>query len=202
MWHRDSVSGNQLSRPNVVASWTDDELESPVDAEELAQFLGLMNDGDTVVPQQAMLDGLLLAATQAVIDYTQREILPRSWNYRADRYPEREAAYSGLAPMASLRSWWVDLPACPVISVESANADEWEADPRTGRVFLKETIGDPVEIEYTAGYATPPAWALQAIKQVAAYLYEHRGECDAGDAVQQSGALSLLRAHRRIVGGL
>ena len=31
---------------------------------------------------------------------------------------------------------------------------------------------------------------------LAAYLYEHRGQCDAGDAISKSGAASLLNPYR------
>lgn len=195
------VSGNQQTRPNVVASWTDDDLASPVSAVELAVYLGLIDDDASGAPQEAMLEGLLLAATQAVIDFTNVEVVQRSWTAKWDRYPERNVPYGGLAPIAALGAWWVTLPRWPVVSVDSVSADSWTAHLQTGRVELTgpET---PLVIEYQAGYDQAPAWAKEAIKLIAAYLYDHRGECDASDAITKSGAKALLWPRRRFVGGL
>jgi len=196
------VSGNQQTRPNVVASWTDDDLTSPVTAVELAVYLGLIDDENASgAPQEGMLNGLLLAATQAVIDFTNVEIVQRDWTVKYDRYPDRNVPFGGLAPIIPLFAWWVDLPKWPVVSVNSVTAEEWTADVPTGRVEVSGSE-HPLVIEFTAGYNPAPAWATEAIKMIAAYLYEHRGACDATDAVTNSGAKALLRPRRRIVGGL
>lgn len=203
------ASGNNQTQPNEIASWTDDDLESPVTALEFAVYLGLMQEPEPQVPpapdpdppQKKMLESILIAATQAVIDYTSRDLKPRTWNYKADRYPDLRQSSTGLAPLVRLQAWWVTMPMAPVISFDSVNATEWEGDPRTGRVFVSGLTA-PLEITYTAGYATVPEWARQSILAIGAYIFEHRGECDALDAIEHSIAKMLLRAQKRYVGGL
>ena len=52
-----------------------------------------------------------------------------------------------------------------------------------------------IEIVYVAGYgasaADVPSPLITAIKMMAAYLYEHRGQCDVHDAYRKSGAAAL-----------
>jgi len=74
---------------------------------------------------------------------------------------------------------------------------------RPGRLVLKFGATWPIvlenatgiEIEYTAGYATAgivPAPMRLAVMQMAAYMYEHRGDCAGEDAYKKSGAKSLI----------
>jgi hypothetical protein len=53
-----------------------------------------------------------------------------------------------------------------------------------------------LEIAYTAGMETIPAAIKYGIMQVATYLYDHRGDCDADDAIRKSGAANLLKPYR------
>jgi len=58
-----------------------------------------------------------------------------------------------------------------------------------------------IEIDYTAGYGgttvTVPAPLRRAVRQMAAFMYEHRGDgCDPGDALSKSGAKAILDRYR------
>ena len=60
-----------------------------------------------------------------------------------------------------------------------------------------------IEISYTSGYgdaaADVPAPVKRAVKQMAAYLYQNRGDgcgCDASEAFNDSGAASLFSAYK------
>src|SRR5690625_6520255 len=106
----DAKSGNQRTQPNWITNRTDDELVAAVSVSELAEFLGV-DDADT------LLEGIALAATDAVAKYTNVELCKRNWVYRADRYPERQPGFTGVGAMSALGAWWVDLTAWPVIDV-------------------------------------------------------------------------------------
>lgn len=70
-------------------------------------------------------------------------------------------------------------------------------DGQTWPVALRETAA--IEITYTAGYgataAAVPAPLRRAVKNMAAYMYEHRGDCDTADAYRISGAANILRRY-------
>ncbi len=112
------------------------------------------------------------------------------------------------------------LPRYPLVSVDAVTvydedgtpatvtvADTFDIDTyqRPGRMVLKRGATWPValraanaiKIEYTAGFgadgSTVPAALRSAVRQMAAYLYTHRGDgCDVADAYQKSGAVSLV----------
>lgn len=191
-----STTGNQLVQPNRIATWTDEELVSPVTPADAAAYIVVASD-------DPLLPGILLAATEAVQRFTNVQLCRRAWTWRADRYPEREPALLGVGGMPALAQWWLEMPAWPLVSVESVTADSYTVDIPTSRVFVTRPEA-PLVIEYTAGYATAdvPAIYLEAIKQLAAYLYEHRGECDAAEAGRKSGAFGQLAGVKRYVGGL
>jgi len=78
-----------------------------------------------------------------------------------------------------------------------------------GRITLQRGATWPValrannaiEIVYTAGYgadaSSVPAPLKRAVKQLAAYLYSHRGDmCDMGDAMHDSGAGSIMGQYK------
>jgi len=78
-----------------------------------------------------------------------------------------------------------------------------------GRLTLKRGATWPIalrannaiEIVYTAGHGAEPCEVpfmyRQAVKQMAAYMYEHRGDnCSSGDAFHMSGAASILNVYK------
>lgn len=200
------MSGNQITRPNHFELLPTTELTSPVSAAELAQYLGLIVDLSEPVPDAEMLDGLLLTATQAVIDASGVQIVERDFVYTADFYPSRRAGFGGLGGLPQLGAWWLELPVWPVADVELVVVADDHLDvgvdyERRGNRLLFSTYRDGrVVVGLTAGAATP--FGAAAVLATAAYLYEQRGSCDAGDAVRQSGAWGIVKGRRRIAGGL
>lgn len=191
-----SPSGNQRTQPNRISNSTADPVVSPVSTQDLADYLG-------VAPTDPLLAGLLLEATDAIQRFANVELSERAWTWRADRYPERQEAILGLGAMPALAAWWIDLPAWPLVSVDSVTARDHDVDLAGGRVFVRGPDA-PLVIEYTAGYpdGTVPPIFLGAIKQLAAYAYEHRGSCDADDSGRRSGAFAKVAGAKRYAGGL
>lgn len=189
-----AVTGNQQTRPNKIASWTDEPIVSPVNVSALASFLAV--DGE-----DELLEMLLDAATEAVITYTGVQVIERTWHWKADRYPERMPAMTGVAANGALPEWWITLPAWPANEITTVSAEDFTFDKHTNRLWVTRPTY-PLEVEYKAGYVDAPPVFKQAILMLAAYLYEHRGECDAAMAGEHSGAFGMLKAHKRIAGGL
>ena len=129
---------------------------------------------------------------------------------------------SELYNASSMRS--VALPRWPLSSIVSvtvygedgeanainvANTFDVDTFSNPGRLTLKRGATWPVamrannaiEIIYTAGHGDQPCEVpfmyKQAVKQMAAYMYEHRGDsCSTGDAFQMSGASSILVVYK------
>lgn len=59
-----------------------------------------------------------------------------------------------------------------------------------------------IEIVYTAGYgevaSDVPTPLKRAVRLMASYMYEHRGDCDSADAFVKSGALGITNRYRVI----
>lgn len=192
----DARSGNQTTQPNVIQSWTEDPIVSPVTNQELADFLA-------VEANDPLLSGLAVSATAAVMKFTNVELVRRTWHWVSDRFPERQSSYLGLGSSPAVSQWWVTLPAWPLVSVESATADDFEFETHSSRLFVDQPEY-PLTVEYTAGYETAdvPDIYKQAIMSLAAFMYEHRGDCDAEQAGRRSGAFGILAPYKRYVGGL
>ena len=205
-----SAGGNQRSLSNWQSNRTTDPLISPVDGATLADFIGDDYDPEYGNP---LIDQLNLAATQMCIKYTGMELLDRDYTLTMDRMPERQSGYFGVSILAALRAWWINLPVYPVIdiSVITVGGDSVLADAEIdlastpARVRIPSAgLGDVV-IQYKAGHADPdyiPPSILTGIMMLAAYLYEHRGACDATDAMHKSGAADMWAPHVMYVGGL
>ena len=217
-----ATNANQRLSANDWSNTTVDPLVSPVTAADLADFLSLDDDGS----QTALLESLLLSATEQCILSTNTELLNRAYTLEWDRHPERQSGYSGLGPIPALQSWWIEFPLHPVAVVTSVTVDgdliapeDYQVDTKTkpARIsfnYLPFSLSfnstsslttGAIVIEYTAGYAAAefaPQGLLLGIKSLAAYTYEHRGMCDAGEAVEKSGAMSFWRPYTVIVAGL
>lgn len=194
--------GNQRLRPNVVSNSTSQPLVSPIATTELADFLSIEYDA----ADDALYSGFLLAAADQCIKYTNIELLQRTYTLRTDYFPQRQDGFAGVGMMHAYRSWWINLPVFPVSSITSIKVNDVDAvdplidlDSRPARVEPLE-IG-AIEIVYVAGHATAAEinpQLLLGIKMLAAYLYEHRGACDVGDATKASGAAMFWNSVRMI----
>lgn len=127
--------------------------------------------------------------------------------------------YSGGGPR------WVEIPVYPLQSVSEVTtfnsagdativsvSDIFDVDILSirGRMILKDGQVWPaalrttsaIQIVYVAGYGDSwsdvPFGVRHAVLQLAAYLYTHRGDCNAETAFSSSGASSLLGAYARL----
>lgn len=111
-----------------------------------------------------------------------------------------------------------ELPRFPLVSIDTVNvydeasnatavnvANTFDVDTYNlpGRMTLRSGAAWPValrasnaiEITYTAGYGAAedvPAPLKHAVKQLAGYLYDHRGGCDLNEAFEKSGASAMV----------
>jgi hypothetical protein len=166
---------------------------SPVTAQEFADFVG-------VSASDPLISGLLQAATDAAIGYINQDLLQREW---VGIVPVPGLARLQLSPYIDPPNTF-ELPYTALVSVENVTANGGEAMQYTlqdqrrpakitvhGWDFLSE-----IKIEYTAGMANIPVAVKSAIMMIAAFLYDHRGGCDASDAIKKSGAANLLNRYR------
>lgn len=166
---------------------------SPVALSEFAAFVGA-DAADVLLP------GLLQAATDAAIRYINQDLLPRQW---VGIVPEPSLVRAQLSPALDPPNTF-ELPYTALVSVEDVTGNGGEFLNYTlqaARRPAKITVHDwdyrsELRIEYTAGMAIIPHAIKSAIMMVGAFMYDHRGGCDAQDAIKRSGAANLLRPYR------
>ena len=189
-------NGNQRAKQNKRSNTTTDPLISPVDPEELADYLGLEHDPS----EDALLNSLLLTACGWYIAHMNSELLTRDYSLKFDSYPTWGDSYTGLSPVHANLDDWIDIPLTPVAVVTDVTAEAeaqtftFDLDSKPARVFLDNRFVQEIDITYTAGYAAKsaiPQNTILGIQMMAAFLYEHRGACDINDAAKQSGACSV-----------
>lgn len=181
---------------------TTDPLVSPITTNELSDWLGGVSD--------PILPSLLLSATDAVIRFLGYDLTPRDWTLTLWDWPATGARTSpNLSPAPYRLQREINLPYAGVQSVQAVTSygePVAEYVARTQSLMLpagvpREAFGDNDEpalvVEYTAGMAPVPPVISDAIKMLAAFLYEHRGECDVNDALARSGAAVMLQPYKR-----
>ena len=187
--------GNQRLIQNKRSNTTAGALVSPVTPAEFADYLGL----DYGASQDTLLNAHLLTACGWYIAHMNNELLERVWALKFDRYPAEGESFGGLSPIRSNLKGWINIPLYPVSTIDSVTvAGDVETvtsdlDSKPPRVFFT-SYGCDIVINYTAGYplATDiPPNIILGINMMAAYLYEHRGACDIGNAAKESGAASV-----------
>lgn len=169
------------------------DVVSPVTVAEFADFIG----ADSSDP---ILQGLLEAATDAVIHYLNLDLLPRQW---VGIVPAPTSARLQLSPYIDPPNTF-ELPYTGLISVEDVTGNDNEALPyviQAQRRPAKITIEgwdylSEIRIEYTAGLESIPNAVRSAIMMLGSFLFDHRGSCDATDGIKKSGAALLLRPYR------
>lgn len=185
----------------------------PVSEAELADLLVL----DTYT--DPLLRILLQTATQAVIAFTGRALLNQAFTIQWDGFPGFGTPTGGLDPLRRVRVEWIELPYPSLVSIQSVKFIDRDGDEEVIDLadIAVDTIYEPgrfrfrggtphlthdvrLLVQYTAGYGTDPEAVpfgiRHAILQAAGYLYEHRGECDAGSAITKSGAAATLVPYR------
>lgn len=167
------------------------DVVSPVTNAELAAFIG----GDAADP---LLPLLLSAATDAAIRYINLDLNQRQW---VGVIPKPQLRMAQLSPIRDFGNVF-DLPYTGLVSVQSVTVNgapieyTLEAERRPARITLTEWNGDEVRIEYTARMALIPAAIRLGITTIAAFMFDHRGACDADFALSKSGAQGILRPYR------
>jgi hypothetical protein len=169
------------------------DTESPVTAAELAQFIGASSD-------DPLLDGILTAATDAAIRYINQDLSPRDW---VGIVPVPDPVRLQLSPYTEPKTTF-ELPYTGLVEVSSVTGnggDDLAYTLQDQRRPARITVHDwdflsEIRIEYMAGMSSIPVAVKSAIMMLAAYLYDHRGDCDADGGIQRSGAAMLLRPYR------
>lgn len=175
---------------------------SPVTNETLADWIRV----DVTDP---VLSGLLIAATSYVIERLQSELINRGRVVYYQDWPLVGRNYGGtISRSEAMAQEQIKLPYATLVSVEELKlygeaATNYTIQKTTPATILIDDIryvidSDKVAIEcsYTAGYGATAADVPEAIKiaitMIAAFMYEHRGSCDAQQAFAMSGAKELL----------
>jgi len=195
--------GFQLNK-NYTSNTTTDQIQSPVLVDELKTWLRLDSDDEN-----DKLEMILKSATAQAIAYMQREILPRSFKLKLDRFPEQSNNLTGLNQIGVLKNW-IDIPSKNLLSVESftINGDafnDYTLDLEGARINSDSFVySENYVIDYTAGYtdidAVPDAIKMGIIL-LSACIYEQTGECDASSILNKSGAKMLFNQFRTFSGG-
>lgn len=170
------------------------DLQSAVAPALLADRLG-------VDASDPLLPGLCLAATQVATEFLQRAITRTDYRATFYNWPATGAAGRWISGGLGGNLPYIELPySGDGAAITSLTVD---GDPITDytlqqgnpcRVLM--TPAEPVTVEYATGWQTVPAVVSEGVLMIAAFLYEHRGQCDAGSAVITSGASFLLGPYR------
>ena len=188
-----------LKKPNAVGDHAkpmqatpQTDTVSPVTAAELAAFLGV----DATDP---LLDGMLVAATDAAIRWINQDLLARKWVLKCGDNLGQEQQLSPTRFQSNI----IELPYTALVRVLSVtggcDAICWEvvSTGRPAKIRIDGWDGvSELTITYNAGMATIPASIKTAIMMISSFMYEHRGQCDGDDAMKKSGAATLLRPYR------
>lgn len=196
----------------------------PVTAGALRSYLVV--DYDALPDPEA--DALIAEARNLIEETTGLALITQDWRLSLDRWPgQRGPWWDGVRDGAITDVFGapavLEMPRYPLQSVQSVTvydeagnasvvdvAATFDVDPyqRPGRMALRFGATWPIamrptnaiQIVYRAGFGTtvPPILA-RAVKQVAAYLYSHKGdECDLGEAMAAAGDLLNTYTVRRL----
>ena len=193
----------------------------PVSLMEMKRYLRIDDNSDDIVLSDQIMEARRFIEDQvglAFISQSWRLALDR-WPAGGEAWWDgvREMSITELYRSNVLQS--VTLPRWPLVSITSittydedsnatsvttANVFDVDTYRTPGRITLKRGQTWPValrsnnaiEIVYVAGYANAAAVPMtmkRAVRQLAAFMYNHRGDdCDASQAFADSGAASLV----------
>lgn len=190
-----------------MRAYTNDALVSPVTEQEFADWQRL---DDTLDPTIAPL---LLTATQAVIDWIQRDLLPRNWVLVHEHWPSIGKDYKSLAPSEAPLKREIELLYGGTTAITDVMAygelvdsadyrliDDLPSLVKFNHYFTYKDDAPALVINYTnqlgATAADIPDVIKSAVKMVAGFIYDHRGGCDTDEALTKSGAKTLLQPWR------
>ena len=189
---------------------TVDPLVSPATDQELIDWAKLDSDDPNIASS-------LLVATRLVISFLKLELLPRTYTLTYEDWPiVGTVGGSKLSPSTYGNKFRVDIPYANLLSVTSVTVNgevlaltDYRTLPGKPHQIQFDTVGyDDLDnaalvMVYSAGYgalpANVPAPIIQAIVMCAGYIHSHSG-CDTGSAINQSGAVELLRPYAVMAG--
>lgn len=183
---------------------TSDPIVSPVDVSTFADWIG-QDPSDPLLPM------LLGQSTASVIRYIGRDLIARDWTLTHYDWPVYGTLVPGsIGPSPGDYRREIALPYANLLSVASV---ELYGEVTTAFIERSESIildasavitpsADPaIVVQYRAGYgetaADVPNEAKLGIMQLAAFNFEHRGDCDALQAMNRSGAAQTLTPLRK-----
>lgn len=193
----------------------------PVSVSDMRLYLKIDDSAD-----DAVIDSLIQAATDAVEKYTGLALITRGCRAYLDAWPTdgTQKWWDGLREGADIRSAKTDvaLPCPPLQSVQSVtqfmdddtfseyDAGNYYADALSfpGRIVIKNgappqgtRAANAIAVDFTAGYGDEaddvPAPIRQAIRLIAAYLYDNRAG-GLGHPLDAPGASALLQPYRQM----
>ena len=200
----------------------------PITLSELKTHLRIVSDAEDLYLSsliQEAVEEIEDATGLAILTQSWKLTLDR-WPVNSEKWwdGEREGHINEI--YAGGKNADVQLPRYPLITVDSVTvyddagtsaavviADTFDVDTSfiRGRLSLKSGSVWPValranaaiEIVYTAGHGATtvevPSPIKRAVRQLAAYMYAHRGDgCDVKDAYTASGAGSILSRYRDV----
>lgn len=172
------------AQANAYITEAREELEEQTGLALIAQTWRLSLDGWPTGRSEAWWDGVRDGAISS-FDGTANSI-------EMPRYP--------LSGVASVTTYAADDTATVVSIADTFTIDRGR---KPGRLVLNRGAVPPtgtrpanaIEIVYTSGYGLAesdvPAPLRRAVRSMAAYLYQHRGDCGGGDAFTGSGASAV-----------
>lgn len=182
-------------------------IVSPVTEQELADWLGLPDAADPTLP------ALLKAAAGSVIQWLGLDVLARDWTLTHNYWPTNGTMSSpSLSGQNGHYKREISLPYANLLSISDVAlygdlttdynvlGDTVVLDFNVFRTEVDGTNENPaIVINYRAGFGEAddvPEDVKTAITMLAAYNYEHRGGCSAGNALAESGAAQVLAPYR------
>jgi uncharacterized phiE125 gp8 family phage protein len=186
-----------------MTAQTLDPVVSPVSTADLAAWLGV-DAADPVLP------ALLVGATGRVIRFLGYDLIARDWVLTHWDWPTvGTPTKMGLSASPGAYAREIDLPYAKLVGVDTVTlyGDETvQYIERTDSIILPDFVPRPMNksndtpamiVEYSAGFgltgANVPGEIKQGITTLAAFEYEHRGACDATEALRKSGAREMLQ---------
>lgn len=214
---RPSISLYQNRGSQIVSS---PETE-PVSLLEMKRYLRIDDNSDDIVIVDQLMEARQFIENQiglAFISQSWRLALDQ-WPAGGEAWWDgvREMSITELYRTSVLQS--VTLPRWPLVSITSITTYDEASNPTSisaanvfdvdtyrtpGRITLKRgqtwpvalRANNAIEIVYVAGYANAAAVPItmkRAVRQLAAYMYNHRGDdCEASKAYADSGAAALI----------
>lgn len=185
----------------MILASTTDVLKPPVRGFELSRWARLDSDDPTI-------ETTLVLATSLVVSFLKQDLLTRNWSLKYKEWPT-VGTYSSraISPASACLKSCIELPNANLQAVTSVKVNNVVTTDYTivagkptalqfDTIPTYDSDNYALEVEYTAGYGTSlesvPRPIRDAILMVAAYIAEHRGGCDSGDAISQSGAKMFL----------